>query len=487
MNEQAMKFRIGVFVLSAAILLAILIILFGRLPTVFTRQIEYTVRFQQAPGVEPGTPVRKSGIKIGEVTSVDLDPATGLVTVRLVVDPKYQLLQSDEATLGRGLLGDTTVNFEPKPQRPEQEPAPSGHVFEGQISPDLAAALRRASDLIPVTEGTLQEIRGAVRAISEAIPEVRRTNTEIQIAASNFGRAAEGIDNLVRGNQDRLIRAVDAFVEAAGRTADLLNEENRRNFQFALQNVRTASNRLENLVQETEQLVAESRKTVKTVNDQVETVGKNTDAFLTEARGFVKNTNDRIDAAARQAEALMTESQKTVKLVGERVESVGKNAEALIGESRQTVRLIGDRVDSTSRQADELIKESRAVVKQVSETLTRTDEVLTNLQTATKPLAERAPSVMRNLDESSVRINQISFNLAEFTKHLNQPNGTLQKLVSDPALYNNVNNLAVGLSRSAGRLDAILRDLELFADKVARHPELLGVSGAVNPSSGLKR
>jgi phospholipid/cholesterol/gamma-HCH transport system substrate-binding protein len=36
------------------------------------------------------------------------------------------------------------------------------------------------------------------------------------------------------------------------------------------------------------------------------------------------------------------------------------------------------------------------------------------------------------------------------------------------------------------RLDRILKDFETFADKLARHPELLGVRGAVKPSAGLK-
>jgi phospholipid/cholesterol/gamma-HCH transport system substrate-binding protein len=36
------------------------------------------------------------------------------------------------------------------------------------------------------------------------------------------------------------------------------------------------------------------------------------------------------------------------------------------------------------------------------------------------------------------------------------------------------------------RLDRILRDMEVFSDKLARHPELLGLRGAIVPSIGLK-
>ena len=77
MNNQAMKFRLGVFVLGAALLLGVLIILFGQFPAVFRSQLRYAVVLTEAPGVESGTPVRKSGVRIGEVTGVDLQPDSG--------------------------------------------------------------------------------------------------------------------------------------------------------------------------------------------------------------------------------------------------------------------------------------------------------------------------------------------------------------------------------------------------------------------------
>ena len=57
---------------------------------------------------------------------------------------------------------------------------------------------------------------------------------------------------------------------------------------------------------------------------------------------------------------------------------------------------------------------------------------------------------------------------------------------NDPELYNNLNDAACMLTRLMPRVDRILRDVEVFADKIARHPESLGVGGAINPSSGLK-
>jgi len=58
--------------------------------------------------------------------------------------------------------------------------------------------------------------------------------------------------------------------------------------------------------------------------------------------------------------------------------------------------------------------------------------------------------------------------------------------LTDPSLYRNLNEAADKLNKLLPRVDYILRDVEIFADKIARHPESLGIGGAVHPSSGLK-
>jgi hypothetical protein len=42
------------------------------------------------------------------------------------------------------------------------------------------------------------------------------------------------------------------------------------------------------------------------------------------------------------------------------------------------------------------------------------------------------------------------------------------------------------VTRLIPRLDRVLKDMEVFADKLARHPESLGLGGLVRPSAGLK-
>src|SRR5262249_34299313 len=103
MSEQGMRFRLGVFVLGSIVLMAVLIMLFARMPAAFKPHDQYTIIFTQASGVAQGTPVRRSGVRIGQVQSVELDNATGLVRVTILIERPYILYEDDQPVLVQGM------------------------------------------------------------------------------------------------------------------------------------------------------------------------------------------------------------------------------------------------------------------------------------------------------------------------------------------------------------------------------------------------
>ena len=95
MNERVMQFRIGMFVIVAGLVLTMMIIWFGESPSLLRDHVYIKARFAEAPGVAEGTPVRKSGIRIGQVSSIQFDedrpgqPEGVIVTLSL--DAKYRI------------------------------------------------------------------------------------------------------------------------------------------------------------------------------------------------------------------------------------------------------------------------------------------------------------------------------------------------------------------------------------------------------------
>src|SRR5262245_21773065 len=187
MNDQGLRFRIGIFVLGALLLLGVLIILFGGFPAFFKHVDEYTVVFASAPGVSAGTPVRRSGVRIGEVHSLALDDETGKVHVIIHVDPAHTLREGDQPTLVLGLLaGDTSIDFLPPADkvagRKRIEP---GSTLEGFTRTDATALLQKTGELMPPAKETLDEMKKVFQRFDKMAPLMEETLKEYR----ELGRA----------------------------------------------------------------------------------------------------------------------------------------------------------------------------------------------------------------------------------------------------------------------------------------------------------
>ena len=116
MNERLMQFRIGMFVIVAGLVLTMMIVWFGESPSVFRDQVYLKVHYSEAPGVVEGVPVRKSGIRIGEVFSTEFDERPNEpdgVIVTLALERRYPLHKGSVPRLNRSLIGDVTVDMMP--------------------------------------------------------------------------------------------------------------------------------------------------------------------------------------------------------------------------------------------------------------------------------------------------------------------------------------------------------------------------------------
>lgn len=100
----------------------------------------YSAQFSRVDGIRDGTDVRISGIKVGQVVSLTLEPGTFYADVQLSVDPRFKLSKDSIASIKMsGLLGDKFVDIEPGN---EDEIIPPGGKFAHTNPPfDLEAAV----------------------------------------------------------------------------------------------------------------------------------------------------------------------------------------------------------------------------------------------------------------------------------------------------------------------------------------------------------
>jgi len=205
-----MRLKLGAFIGGTLAVLAGLVIFFGRAPELFSNKARYDILFPEAPGIAPGTPVRKSGVPIGQVDSIDLDPESGQVRVKVRVDRKFPPRRGEEATITRGVLsGDSAIDFLPRlddagqpvprgdswppgsdilgtpPITPRSLLTPaSGVIASAQQSLDRLVRtfekLERLERLSPKMELALDEFAGLAKDARGFLPELKKTNQRFQ-------------------------------------------------------------------------------------------------------------------------------------------------------------------------------------------------------------------------------------------------------------------------------------------------------------------
>ena len=137
-------------------------------------------------------------------------------------------------------------------------------------------------------------------------------------------------------------------------------------------------------------------------------------------------------------------------------------------------------------QLPQLLSEARTTMQGIEAMVKLSQENLTNMKGLTDPLAERGDRIVRTVDDSVQRLDEVMQQVLIFTNQINSREGTLGKLLHDPSLYNNLNQTIGEVEQLSRNLRPILSDVRVFTSKIARDPGRLGVRGVLRRPGGLK-
>ena len=226
MNERVMQFRIGMFVIVAGLVLAMLIVWFGESPSLFRDHAFVRVRYTEAPGVAEGITVRKSGIRIGEVLSINFDETPNRpegVIVVLSLERKYKLRKDSIAKISRSLIGDVSIDmvlgsspdFIKYGNTAEEAPE-----IAGEVTPDPSKALEAATAAFQKVGGTLAAIETAANGFSNVARKADHLDdflTTIGDAGRNISAVAKGINRVIAENEGDIRPAVTNLRQVSDR------------------------------------------------------------------------------------------------------------------------------------------------------------------------------------------------------------------------------------------------------------------------------
>ena len=233
METRSNHILVGGVVLALLIAVVAFIIWLSQVSGEDTRR--YDIFFKQAvDGLAKGSAVSFSGVPVGQVETINLDPSNPeFVRVRISVRADTPILQGTAAQLqGVGFTGVSQVQLDPGPrgappiacpetnpqsQCPFGEPViPTKPGALGQLLNSAPELLERVSTLTErLTEllsdrnqasiaAILENVQGISRSVNERSPEIAATLAEARISIRQAGTAADQIGRLA-GTTDRLL------------------------------------------------------------------------------------------------------------------------------------------------------------------------------------------------------------------------------------------------------------------------------------------
>ncbi len=171
MNDRIMQFRVGVVVLATSIIGAILITLNGPTSTDWipglSKNYQVTIELREAPGIGPNTPIRKNGLLIGRVATVD--DMQDHVAVKANIDAGRLLYANYQVQVRSTILGDATIEFISVPVPPNEQPVGPGAVFQGSVAPSPLDAIAGLQDDLQLMITSLRRAGDEVSKLAESV------------------------------------------------------------------------------------------------------------------------------------------------------------------------------------------------------------------------------------------------------------------------------------------------------------------------------
>jgi paraquat-inducible protein B len=451
MSKPANKTVIGFFVIGAAALVVVAILILGS--GKFFRQTFKAVCYFEGSvgGLNIGAPVVFRGVKIGSVTDVVLRYDTkGLVfkiPVYIEIEPNKMVVMGPVPTMGQNIkaLIDNGLRAQL-----EMQSFVTGQLQVGlDFHPDKPAKLvgsEKGYPEIPTVPTPLQEIVKKIQElpIDEIILSVRS--------------ALKGIDNLVNSRE---LTGILNSIEAASQ--DLRGLMKNVNDQVSPLTVRANDTMadVQKLVRNTDvQVTALS----STVQDMVKDAQKHVGALSAGAGDTMKDARGLIQTVQGEVKPLSSNIQSLLQTVEGEVKPLSSNIQVTLGDARGLMKSVDGKVEQTANNAEVTLKEVQELVKtarkQVEIVATSLDEKMRDVQKLVRNVDGRVDEIAPALEKT----------LQAATDALGEAQTTLRAVGDSPG---GGSPLIYDLTQTLEDFSRMARSIRYVFDYLERHPESL--------------
>lgn len=191
----------------------------------------------------------------------------------------------------------------------------------------------------------------------------------------------------------------------------------------------------------------------------------------TEVENVARNLNTVIGNNQDQIPRIMQETERALDQFGTAMTNLNSifDDPQMREEFRRSLRempALMDDARSTLRKADDAFGSLKSFSDKAAQNME-------NLENFTRPLGERGPQLVDNIDGSLANINELLEQLVTLTDGLNSREGTLGRILYDDQLYQRLDNTLANVEDITSQIKPIVGDFRILSDKLARDPSQL--------------
>lgn len=233
------QLRVGITVIVASLVLAVLIFLMSGTAGIFTKKLTLKAYFQSANGLRVGAPVTLQGVTIGNVKEIRIVPERKTdpveVVLKIAQSPAVKAIKKDSKAelASAGVLGDLFVDIDSKA-------ATGGDIQDGDVLVAEGGA-SSIEDVVKAGQGTLQNMDVLLKRMDRILATVEQGEgsvgkfikdpalfnkasaliTQMQAIVDDVSKGKGSIGKLL--SDDELYRKVNSSVDKLNKIVDDLN------------------------------------------------------------------------------------------------------------------------------------------------------------------------------------------------------------------------------------------------------------------------
>ena len=301
---------VGILVVFAILMAVVALVFVGRGQKWFAKRSPYKVVFSKVQGLKPGTPVTISGMEVGNVKSLRLDPQSK-VELMIGVLQRYQgyIREDSQAAIAMALIGGKTIEI--TVGSPEKPLLPPGSTIPS-LEPKEITDLLKEVDLkgyLKKIDDVLDNLKSITHKLDDPNGSLFKTLGNLEFVASQFKNGRGSVGAILQ--DPKMHEEINAAIAQVRRSLSNA-EEITRNAAQVSQKLPPLMGEVDRSVKEVPKLMEELKKAIAELPPILEDIRKTT-AHTPGIAENVKGITADVKKASPQIPELMTTTQETTE------------------------------------------------------------------------------------------------------------------------------------------------------------------------------